>query len=284
LLSQLTRRVFLNYLSAYINNEGVKAMELKTILYEKDAGVGIITLNRPKALNALNDELINELTILMDDIGSDNEVQAVIITGGERAFAAGGDIAFMANADSLQAEKFVEAIRVAFDKIDRLDKPVIAAISGLALGGGSELALACDIRIAAEGSSIGQPEINLGIIPGAGGTQRLTRTVGPGWAKYMVMTGLPISADTALKIGFITKVVPKEQLMDEAKKIANIMAVKSPLAMKAAKRCVNYGLSVDLSSALSYEIKTWAALFSTEDQKEGMKAFLEKRNPVYKSR
>ena len=259
-------------------------MELKTILYEKDAGVGIITLNRPKALNALNDELINELTILMDDIGSDNEVQAVIITGGERAFAAGGDIAFMANADSLQAEEFVEAIRVAFDKIDHLDKPVIAAISGLALGGGSELALTCDVRIAAEGAAIGQPEINLGIIPGAGGTQRLTRIVGPGWAKYLVMTGLSIDTDTALKIGLITAVVPKEQLMDEAKKIARIMAAKSPLAMKAAKRCFNVGMNIDLPSALTYEIKTWASLFSTEDQKEGMKAFLEKRRPVYKGR
>lgn len=259
-------------------------MELKTLLYEKDAGIGIVTLNRPKALNALNDELIRELSIVMDAIRMDDEVQAVIITGGERAFAAGGDIAFMANADSLQAEEFVEAIRVAFDKIDHLDKPVIAAISGLALGGGSELALTCDVRIAAEGAAIGQPEINLGIIPGAGGTQRLTRIVGPGWAKYLVMTGLSIDTDTALKIGLITAVVPKEQLMDEAKKIARIMAAKSPLAMKAAKRCFNVGMNIDLPSALTYEIKTWASLFSTEDQKEGMKAFLEKRRPVYKGR
>ena len=259
-------------------------MEFKTLLWEKDAGIGIITLNRPKALNALNDELIDELSLVMDEISADNEVQAVIITGVERAFAAGGDIAFMANADSLQAEKFVEAIRIAFDKIDHLDKPVIAAISGLALGGGSELALACDIRIAAEGATIGQPEINLGIIPGAGGTQRLTRTVGPGWAKYMVMTGLSIDTDTAFKIGLITAVVPKDQLMNEAKKIARIMTAKSALAMKAAKQCLNFGMNVDLSSALTYEMKTWASLFSTEDQKEGMKAFLEKRKPVYKGR
>lgn len=259
-------------------------MELRTLLYTKDERIGIITLNRPKALNALNEELINELSVLMDDITADNEVQVVIITGGERAFAAGGDIAFMANSDSLQAEKFVESIRVAFDKIEHLDKPVIAAISGLALGGGCELALTCDIRIAAEGSSIGQPEINLGIIPGAGGTQRLTRTVGPGWAKYLVMAGLPIDTDIALKIGLITAVVPKDQLMEEAVRIARIMAAKSPVAIKAAKRCLNYGMNVDLPSALSYEIKTWAALFSTEDQKEGMKAFLEKRKPVYQGR
>ena len=162
-------------------------MELKTLLYEKEAGIGIITLNRPKTLNALNDELIGELSMLLDVIAADPEVQAVIITGGEKAFAAGGDILFMSTADTLQAEKFVESVRTAFDKIYQLDKPVIAAISGLALGGGSELALACDIRIAAEGSKIGQPEINLGIIPGAGGTQRLTRVVGPGWAKYLVI-------------------------------------------------------------------------------------------------
>ncbi len=259
-------------------------MDFKTLLYEKDAGIAIVTLNRPKTMNALNDELINELSIVMDEISADNQVQAVIITGGERAFAAGGDIPFMLNADSLQAEKFVEAIRVAFDKIEHLDKPVIAAISGLALGGGSELALACDIRMAAEGTLFGQPEINLGIIPGAGGTQRLTRTVGPGWAKYLVMTGSLIDTEAAFKIGLVTAVIPKDQLMNEAKKTAGILVSKSPVAMKAAKRCLNFGMNVDLPSALTYELKTWASLFSTEDQKEGMKAFLEKREAVYKGR
>ncbi|HBQ86058.1 MAG TPA: enoyl-CoA hydratase [Syntrophomonas sp.] len=259
-------------------------MELKTLLYQKENGVGIITLNRPKTMNAINDKLIEELSVVMDAISADPEVQAVIITGGEKAFAAGGDISFMSTADPLGAEKFVESIKTVFDKIDNLAQPVIAAISGLALGGGSELALACDIRLAAEGSLIGQPEINLGIIPGAGGTQRLTRTVGPGWAKYMVMTGLPIDAETALKIGFVTAVVPKNQLLNEAKKIAQILVSKSPLAMKAAKRCLNLGSNVDLPSGLAYEIKNWASLFSTEDQKEGMKAFLEKRKPHYKGR
>lgn len=259
-------------------------MDLVTLLFDKQDGVATITLNRPKTLNALNDKLIAELDLVMNAILDDPEIKAVIITGGEKAFAAGGDIQFMSNADPLQAESFVEDIKITFDKIYNLDKPVIAAISGLALGGGSELALTCDVRIAAEGSMIGQPEINLGIIPGAGGTQRLTRTVGPAWAKYLVMSGAAIDADTALRIGLVTAVVPKDQLMNEARKLAAVLAAKSPVAMKAAKRCLNYGQNVDLNSGLNYELKTWAGLFSTEDQKEGMKAFLEKRKPVYKGK
>lgn len=259
-------------------------MELKNLLYEKENGIGIITLNRPKTMNALNDEMIADLSIVIDEVTADREVLAVIITGGDKVFAAGGDIAFMSNINSLQAEEFVESIRAVFDKICQLDKPVIAAICGLTLGGGSELALACDIRIAAQGSVFGQPEINLAIIPGAGGTQRLTRTVGPGWAKYMIMTGSVINDETALKIGLITAIVAKEELMNEAKKIARNLTTKSPVAMKAAKRCVNFGMNVDLPSGLSYELKTLAGLFSSEDQKEGMKAFLEKRKAVYKGR
>ncbi|MEQ8175902.1 MAG: enoyl-CoA hydratase-related protein [Syntrophomonadaceae bacterium] len=259
-------------------------MELNTLLYEKVDGIGIITLNRPNTMNALNAEMIGDLSLVVDEIASDREVLAVIITGGDKVFAAGGDIAFMSNIDSLQAEVFVEAIRTVFDKIYQLDKPVIAAISGLALGGGSELALACDIRIAAEGAVFGQPEINLAIIPGAGGTQRLTRTVGAGWARYMVMTGSVVSAETALKIGLITAIVTKEELMNEAKKLARVLSSKSPVAMKAAKKCLNFGMNVDLPSGLSFELKTFAGLFSSEDQKEGMKAFLEKRKAVYKGR
>lgn len=259
-------------------------MELNTLVYEKADGIGIITLNRPHTMNALNDEMIGDLSLVIDEAAGDREVLAVIITGGDKVFAAGGDIAFMSDIDSLQAEAFVEEIRAVFDKIYQLDKPVIAAISGLALGGGSELALACDIRIAAEGAVFGQPEINLAIIPGAGGTQRLTRVVGPGWAKYMVMTGSVINAETALKIGLVTAIVAKEELMNEAKKIARTLSAKSPVAMKAAKRSLNFGMNVDLPSGLSFELKTFAGLFSSEDQKEGMKAFLEKRKAVYKGR
>jgi len=259
-------------------------VELKTILYQKEAGVGLVTLNRPKAFNAIDDELIAELSAVIDAIGADDEVRAVIITGGAKVFAAGGDIPFMVKADTLQAEKFVEAVKNCLDKIEGLPKPVIAAIGGPALGGGSELALACDIRIAAEGCQIGQPEINLGIIPGAGGTQRLSRLVGLGWAKHLVLTGMVIDAPTALKIGLVTMVVPRDQLMSEAEKIASAMAGKSPLAMKAAKQCLNVSLDTNLDSGLKYELKSWAALYATEDQKEGMQAFLEKRRPVFKGK
>lgn len=259
-------------------------MELSSLIYEKEASISIITLNRPKALNALNDELVRELLMVLDDIAADPQARAVILTGGDKVFAAGGDIAFMSTVEPLAAEQFVELIRQTLGKIEQSDKPFIAAVNGMALGGGCELALACDLRIAAAGTIFGQPEINLGIIPGAGGTQRLTRIVGPGWAKHLVMTGQSIDAETALKIGLVTQVVPKADLMDEAKKLAYSLAGKSPLALKAAKSCLNYGQNVDLPSGLAHEIKSWALLFSSEDQKEGMKAFLERRKPVFKGK
>ncbi|NSW82836.1 MAG: enoyl-CoA hydratase/isomerase family protein [Syntrophothermus sp.] len=259
-------------------------MEFETLLYEKDGNIGIITLNRPKFFNALNDVLMRELGQLIDQIAADDEVKAVIITGGSKAFAAGGDIAYMLDADSLKAEAFIALCHQTIDKIANLPKPVIAAIAGLALGGGCELAMGCDIRIAAEGTTIGQPEINLGIMPGAGGTQRLARLVGEGWAKQLIFTGDPIDAQTALSIGLVTKVVPLESLMDEAKKLAKKLAGKAPIAMRMAKICINYGGSVDLPSGLLFEQKTWSFLFSTADQKEGMKAFLEKRKPVFQGK
>ncbi len=256
-------------------------MDFKSLLYEKDGAIRIIKLNRPREMNALNDELIEELSMAMDLVSADDEARAAIITGGEKVFAAGGDIAFMSSADPITVEKFVDNVRQALEKIEKSSKPVVAAISGLALGGGCELALACDIRIAAEGTIFGQPEINLGIIPGAGGTQRLARTVGSGWAKQMVMLGQNIDADQALKIGLVTEVAAKDELMNRAKKIAQTLASKPPVALKAAKSCINYGMNVDLSSGLAFEIKSLCFLFATEDQKEGMKAFIEKRKPVF---
>lgn len=259
-------------------------MEFNTLLYEKENGIGIITLNRPKAFNALNDEIMRELGQLLDAIAADDEVKAVILTGGNKAFAAGGDIAYMLNADPLKAEAFIALCHKTIDKIENLDKPVIAAIAGLALGGGCELAMGCDIRIAAEGTKFGQPEINLGIMPGAGGTQRLARLVGPGWAKHLILTGDPIDAAAALRIGLVTKVVPVESLMDEARKLAAKLAAKGPIAMRMAKKCINYGANVDLPSGLVFEQKTWAFLFATEDQKEGMQAFLDKRKPDFRGK
>ncbi len=257
-------------------------MHLENLLYEKEADIGIITLNRPKVYNATNTELLGELDALMQAIDRDDEIRAVVLTGGEKVFAAGGDIEFMSRATPLEMEAFIGLGHKAYDKIDNSDKPVIAAIAGMALGGGCELALACDIRISTEDAKFGQPEINLGIIPGAGGTQRLTRTVGPGWAKYLIMTGKIIDAQQALNIGLVTEIVPPDQLMTKAKKMARELASKSPVAMRLAKSSINNGANSSLSSALLYEQKVWAFLFATEDQKEGMNAFLEKRKPQFK--
>ena len=257
-------------------------MDFNTLLFEKNEGIGVLTLNRPKQLNALNDELLQELSDIMDVIAADKEVKALIITGGSKVFAAGGDIAFMSTADFLSAESFITMCNQAFDKVAKLEIPVVAAIAKMALGGGCELSVCCDIRIASEGTIFGQPEINLGIIPGAGGTQRLQRLLGVGWGKYITMLGEPFDTDTAFRIGLINKVVPLDDLMTEAMRVANALAAKSPVALTALKKSINYGVNVDLNSGLLYEQKTFASLFATEDQKEGMKAFLEKRKPVFK--
>ncbi len=202
-------------------------MEFKNLKFEKETGIGIITLSRPKVYNAINDEMLLELSVLMDTIATDDEVKSVIITGGDKFFAAGGDIAFMVKAGPLQAENFVALCHDVMNKIYNLNKPVIAAIAGMALGGGCEIALACDLRIAAEGTRIGRPEITLALFPGAGGTQRLPRIVGAGWAKQLIMTGEPIDADQALKIGLVTKVVSAES-PDEAKQIAENWPISLP--------------------------------------------------------
>lgn len=259
-------------------------MDFKNLTYEKSDGIGVITLNRPKILNAINDKLLREVSELIDVVKADDEVKAIIITGGNKVFAAGADIAYMSAIDSLQAEEFMALVGESMDKLANLNKPVIAAIAGLALGGGCELALSCDIRLAAEGAVIGLPEINVGVFPGGGGTQKLTKIVGLGWAKYMIMTGQPVDADTALKIGLVTRVVPVDSLMEEAKKLARDLAGKSAIAMRLVKKCIDYGENVDLPSGLLYEQKTWAFLLGTEDGKEGLKAFIEKRPAVYKGK
>lgn len=259
-------------------------MEFKTLIYEKADGIATVTFNRPEAMNASNAQSVDDLNRVVDLIEEDDSVKAVIMWGGTKVFAAGGDIKYMSEADPLEMEKFIAKAHAVHDKIEASPKPYIAAIAGLALGGGCELALACDIRIAAEGAILGQPEINLGIIPGAGGTQRLTRVVGAGWARHLILTGEMIDVDTAFKIGLVTKVVPLDQLLETATKFAKSLRNKSPLAMAAAKKCLALSETTDMPTGLAYEQKAWSFLFCSEDQTEGMKAFLEKRKPVYKGK
>jgi len=259
-------------------------MEFKTLIYEKVDGVATVTFNRPEAMNASNAASVTELSKAVDIIENDDEVRAVVFTGGTNVFAAGGDIKYMSEADAQEMERFIARAHALHDRIAASSKPYIAAIAGLALGGGCELALACDIRIAADNAILGQPEINLAIIPGAGGTQRLPRVVGSGWARHLILTGEMIDAQTALKIGLVTKVVAVDELLETARKLAKSLGHKSPGAMSAAKKCLLLSETTDLAAGLAYEQKAWAFLFCSEDQTEGMKAFLEKRRPQYQGK
>jgi len=260
-------------------------MTYNTLLYEKEDGIGIITINRPKEFNALNSEVMAELTALLTDIEGDNEVGVIIITGsGDKAFIAGADVKEMSPKTSITIREFHTANRLLLEKLEKLPKPVIAAINGFALGGGCELAMSCDLRIAAENARLGQPEINLGIIPGAGGTQRLTRLVGMARAKELIYTGDFIDAKTALSIGLVNKVVPQNDLMSEAKTLAQKLLTKSSVALSLAKSAINGGWQTTLSSGLDLEMQCFALCFATEDQKEGMSAFIEKRKPHFNGR
>jgi enoyl-CoA hydratase len=257
----------------------------QTLLYEKKDGIGIVTLNRPEALNALNSTVYNELYDLFEAIESDADVRAVILRGsGEKAFAAGSDVAEMASMNTLEVQKFMATIRKASDRIYNLTKPTIAAISGYALGGGNELAMCCDLRICSEKARFGQPEINLGLIPGASGTQRLPRLIGVAKAKEMIFLGDMIDAATALNLGLVNKVVPPEKLMEEAMAWATKLVSKSGPVLAMAKMAINTGIDTDINSGLNIETRCDALCFATEDQKEGMKAFLEKRKVVFKNK
>ena len=259
-------------------------MELKTLLYEKNSGIAIVTLNRPKTMNALDEELINDLSIVMDEISTDNQVQAVIITGGDKVFAAGGDIKAMLKCGPWEAKNYVSPIHKAFNQIADMPKPTIAAITGFALGGGVELTLTCDFRIAAENAKFGFPEINLGIFPAAGGSQRLPRLIGMSKAKELMFTGDTIDAATALSIGLLNQVVVKEEVMEQAIKLAKKLAAKPPLAIKNLKESMHNVFNMDLNMGLNMELEKLCSLFVTEDQKEGMNAFIEKTKPVFKGR
>jgi enoyl-CoA hydratase len=236
---------------------------------------GIITLNRPKALNALNHDLMDELVKALEQFDQDPNVRVVILTGGERAFAAGADIKEMAEETAISI--LLKNRFATWDKIRHITKPIIAAVSGYALGGGCELVMNCDIIIASETAQFGQPEINLGVIPGAGGTQRLTRILGKYKAMEMILTGRPISAQEAHAMGLVNKVVPVEVFMDEARAMAKEIAKKSPIAVRLAKEAVLKTFDTSISEGLEFERKNFYMLFASEDQKEGMRAFMEKR-------
>ena len=256
----------------------------ETLVLEKRERVAIITINRPEKRNALNIKTREEGAALLDELRNDTSVGVVVFTGaGEKAFIAGADIAEFAGRTSI-TQRDVMMSRSLFTAIDTFPKPIIAMINGFCLGGGCELALACDIRIASENALFGQPEINLGIIPGGGGTQRLTRLVGEGKAMEMILTGEFIDAKTAFAIGLVNHVVPLDQLQAKTMEIAQRISKKSPIALQLAKEAVKLASRSNLDEGLRREVDLFALCFSTEDKDEGVSAFLEKRDPAFKGR
>ena len=257
-------------------------MNFENVTVEKDGAVAIVTLNRPQALNALSYALVKDLALAMQELDRDAEVRAIVLTGGDKVFAAGADIKEMADRGPFD-ERIHERLGYR-DQINKISKPVIAAVSRFALGGGCELAMSCDIIIASESARFGQPEVNLGIIPGSGGTQRLTHLVGKHRAMEMVLTGDIINATDAERFGLVNRVVPAELLLEEAKNIAKKIAAKPALAIKHAKEAVLKAANTALDEGLEFERKTFYLLFASEDRAEGMRAFLEKRKPQFRGK
>ena len=257
-------------------------MSYANVLLTREGSIGIIQLNRPKVLNALNFQLMSELVNGLEELDRDADVRVIILTGNERAFAAGADLLEMSQAspvDLMLGRRFE-----LWDRIRKISKPIIAAVSGYCLGGGNELAMNCDMIIASETATFGQPEINVGIMPGAGGTQRLTRVVGKYRAMEIILTGRSISAEEGFRVGLVNRVVPAESLMEETKKVASEIASKPPISIRAAKEAVLKAQDTALEVGLDFERKAFYMLFATEDGKEGMKAFVEKRKPAYKGK
>ncbi|WP_297633827.1 short-chain-enoyl-CoA hydratase [uncultured Clostridium sp.] len=260
-------------------------MELKNVLLEKEGNLAIVTINRPKALNALNSETLTDLNTVIEDLEKDSNIYAVILKGaGEKSFVAGADIAEMKDLNEDQGREFGILGNKVFRRLEKLDKPVIAAISGFALGGGCELSMSCDIRIASEKAKFGQPESGLGITPGFGGTQRLPRIVGMGKAKELIYTGEIIKADEALRIGLVNKVVALEDLMTEARAMAEKIIANAPIANKLCKDAIDRGMQVGIDEAIMIEAEDFGKCFSTEDQVEGMTAFIERRAKSFQNK
>jgi len=258
-------------------------MTFNNLLLEIEAGIAVVTVNRPAALNALNLELLDELAAVFTALKTRSDVACVILTGsGAKAFVAGADIAAMQPLNAVAASHFARRGHAMLNIIETLPKPVIAAVNGFALGGGCELAMACDIRLAAENARFGQPEVNLGVIPGFGGTLRLSRLIGKGRAKELIFTGDMIDAQEAWRIGLVNKVVPADALLPEARKMAAKIAGKGPVAVRFAKEAIDNGLEMDQDRAGRFESDLFGLCFATADQKEGMQAFLDKRPALFK--
>jgi 3-hydroxypropionyl-coenzyme A dehydratase len=299
----MTNKILLKRNAAYSHNMST----MKYIQLEPQDDIAILRINRPEALNAMNVDVISELSKIIDIVAADDNIKAVVITGaGERSFCAGADISYMVNIDPMQAERYATSAQDVINRIDRLEKPVIAAVNGFALGGGCELAMACDIRIASSNAKMGQPEVTIGIPPGWGGTQRLMRLVGPAKAKELIFTGKMIMADEAYQIGLVNKVInigpddklppeaPKgdavkekeraieiakilnKKLMDECISLAKEVAKNSFVAVKVSKKLINRGMDTDLETGLRLEIYGWALCFAHEDRQKMMSAFLNK--------
>ena len=257
-------------------------MSYQNILVTRENNIGVIQLNRPNILNALSFALMSELVNGLEELDKDKAVRVIILTGSGRAFAAGADLAEMSQAtplDLMLGRRFE-----LWDRIRKISKPIIAAVDGYCLGGGNELAMNCDIIIASETATFGQPEINVGIIPGAGGTQRLTRVVGKYKAMEMILTGKSISADEAYRVGLVNRVVPAKSLMEETKKLATEIASRPPISIRSAKEAILRAHDTTLEVGLEFERKAFYMLFATEDAKEGINAFLEKRKPDFKEK
>ena len=264
------------------SDEAQTSEQLILVERNEEARTALVRLNRPKQLNALNAAVMDQLCEALEELDRDDAIRAVVVTGNERAFAAGADIGEMAGAtpiDMLRGNRIGQ-----WDRIRRVAKPVIAAVNGWCLGGGCELAMTLDLIIAGEGAKFGQPEINIGVIPGAGGTQRLTRAIGKSRAMEMILTGEPMDAREAERRGLVARVVPDELVVEDALALAAKVADKSPIALRLAKEAVNAAYEMSLTDALAHERRLFYLLFASEDQKEGMAAFLEKRAPDFKGR
>jgi enoyl-CoA hydratase len=258
------------------------AMDYTSILTSVVEHAGLLQINRPQQLNALNAAVMEELVVALEEFDRSDRVGCIVITGNQRAFAAGADIKEMADATAVEMLKRDSIAR--WDRIRKITKPVIAAVSGFCLGGGCELAMACDLIVASESAQFGQPEINIGVIPGAGGTQRLTRALGKSKAMELILTGRYLSAREAEQFGLAARVVPVEVYLDEAVKLANEIAARPPIAVRFAKEAINKAFETSLSEGLDFERRLFYFTFATEDQKEGMRAFVEKRKAEWLGR